>query len=228
MSSIIEVEGSVSNYEVDTVKVTCTCRDFQYRRSNYDLTNPSRLCKHLKSVEDKLTYGRVDEKVRIRWDSADMFRKKLEVKFLKPYLSLIDNMEYCGSYRRKCPTVSDLDILYTLKDENRTLDMLYDDLNFEGYTCRWRGDKKATFMFENVFQIDFKLVPKESWWFAVLHYTGSKNSNIELRRVAKSKGLTLNEYGLYDDENKCIINPTCEKDIYDALGMEYVEPQNRI
>ena len=39
-------------------------------------------------------------------------------------------------------------------------------------------------------------------------------------------GYTLNEYGLYNSKNK-LIKTNSEKDIFDALGLEYIEPEGR-
>jgi len=44
--------------------------------------------------------------------------------------------------------------------------------------------------------------------------------------IANNYGYTLNEYGLYDENNKTI-PVSSEKDIFDILGMEYVDPQFR-
>ena len=37
---------------------------------------------------------------------------------------------------------------------------------------------------------------------------------------------TLNEYGLYNEKNK-LFKVNSEKEIFDLLGMEYVDPQFR-
>ena len=47
-----------------------------------------------------------------------------------------------------------------------------------------------------------------------------------LRQIAKLNGWTLNEYGLYDEHGKAK-KISSEKDIFDYLGMEYLEPSKR-
>ena len=47
-----------------------------------------------------------------------------------------------------------------------------------------------------------------------------------MRIIAISRGLKLNEYGLYDKNNKSF-EVESEKEIFDLLDMEYVQPQLR-
>ncbi|PIW35349.1 MAG: hypothetical protein COW25_00250, partial [Candidatus Nealsonbacteria bacterium CG15_BIG_FIL_POST_REV_8_21_14_020_37_12] len=47
-----------------------------------------------------------------------------------------------------------------------------------------------------VFDVDLRVVPKKSYGSALQYFTGSKEHNILLRKIAISKGFKLNEYGL--------------------------------
>lgn len=88
--------------------------------------------------------------------------------------------------------------------------------------------------------MDLKLVPPESWGAAMMYFTGSKEHNVALRERARKKGLTLNEYGLFpeDDPDRTLeppqkrgVAPVCEGDteegIYAALGVPIVPPELR-
>ena len=59
---------------------------------------------------------------------------------------------------------------------------------------------------------------------AVLYLTGSGSFNIRMRAVAKQRGYTLNQTGLYRAGLK--IHGT-ERDYFRLLGMRYVEPNKR-
>jgi DNA polymerase (family 10) len=74
----------------------------------------------------------------------------------------------------------------------------------------------------------------------MLYFTGSKDHNVKMRGLAQKKGMTLNEWGLYKlkDYDKAEkktaeappIKPVAsrtEQEIYDKLGMAYVEPEMR-
>ncbi|MBI4217971.1 MAG: DNA polymerase III, partial [Elusimicrobia bacterium] len=69
---------------------------------------------------------------------------------------------------------------------------------------------------------------KESFGAALQYFTGSKEHNVALRELALKKGLTINEYGLYhnDDKKKSVAGKT-EEEIYKKLGLEFVPPELR-
>ena len=58
------------------------------------------------------------------------------------------------------------------------------------------------------------------------YFTGSKAHNIVLRDKALERGWKLNEYGLFDADDRPIAGAT-EEEIYTALGMAYVPPELR-
>jgi DNA polymerase (family 10) len=50
-------------------------------------------------------------------------------------------------------------------------------------------------------QVDLRTVPAESWGAALMYFTGSKEHNVKMREKALAQGLTLNEYGLFPDDD---------------------------
>jgi DNA polymerase (family 10) len=72
---------------------------------------------------------------------------------------------------------------------------------------------------------DLRLVPPESWGAALLYFTGSKEHNIELRRIAIEKGWSLNEYGLTQGEK--VVAARTEEEVYRALGLDWIPPELR-
>jgi DNA polymerase/3'-5' exonuclease PolX len=75
-------------------------------------------------------------------------------------------------------------------------------------------------------RIDIRLFPLESYYSALLYFTGSKDFNRQMRLNAIAHDYTLNEYGLFDEKNK-LIKVNSEKELFDILGMEYVDPSKR-
>ena len=75
-------------------------------------------------------------------------------------------------------------------------------------------------------KIDIRVVKPESFFTALLYFTGSYEFNERMRGAAKRMGYKLNEYGLYKN-NKQIKNIS-EKDVFDILGMKYLDPVDRI
>ena len=75
-------------------------------------------------------------------------------------------------------------------------------------------------------RIDIRIIPLESYYSALLYFTGSKDFNKQMRLNAITMDYTLNEYGLYDENGK-MFKVNSEKEIFDLLGLEYIQPINR-
>ena len=80
--------------------------------------------------------------------------------------------------------------------------------------------------FAQYMRIDIRLVTPQQYPYAILYFTGSKNTNTFMRNKAIKLGLKLNEYGLFDADNN-IIELKTEKDIFKYLDINYLEPQDR-
>ena len=69
----------------------------------------------------------------------------------------------------------------------------------------------------------------EEYPYALLSHTGPRDSNVDMRRLAKSKGWKLNEKGLYGSDGERIkIKGGREEDIYQTLGLKYIAPKDRV
>jgi len=77
------------------------------------------------------------------------------------------------------------------------------------------------------FQADLRLVPRESLGAALQYFTGSKPHNIALRDRAIRRGLKLNEYGLFRNEDGQPIAGASEEEVYRALDLAFVPPELR-
>ena len=79
-------------------------------------------------------------------------------------------------------------------------------------------------------RLDIRYVDIKSFFPAYLYFTGSYEFNERMRGIAKRKGYKLNEYGLYklEENQEKYIQIYSEKDVFDILGMNYLEPSQRI
>ena len=75
-------------------------------------------------------------------------------------------------------------------------------------------------------RIDIRYIPYESYYYALLYFTGSMELNKKMREIAKSKKLKLSEYGLFDENDKKF-KAKSERDIFKKLGLEYLHPRLR-
>ncbi|PWN94360.1 Nucleotidyltransferase [Acaromyces ingoldii] len=82
-------------------------------------------------------------------------------------------------------------------------------------------------------RIDIFITPWHSWPFTLLGKTGDTSLMEHLRCQAKKRGLALNEYGMgpRNDNGSApkdfTVKAETEKDIFDNLGLDYLEPTER-
>ena len=88
-----------------------------------------------------------------------------------------------------------------------------------------QGPTKASIRLEKGFDVDLRVLPENQFGSALQYFTGSKEHNIALRKIAIEKGFKLNEYGLF--KGKKIIACKTEEEVYKALGLSYIEPELR-
>jgi DNA polymerase (family 10) len=133
-------------------------------------------------------------------------------------------IEAVGSVRRGCETCGDLDLLASGAPQS-----IMDD--FIDYPPVERvlghGETKSSVLVRAGFQIDLRLVASDSRGAAMQYFTGSKAHNIALRDRAMSRGLKLNEYGLFRSSDDTRIASEREEDIYAALDLDWVPPELR-
>lgn len=168
-------------------------------------------------------------------------------------------LAYAGSLRRGRETIGDIDILASVeRDEPARAASLVDAfkslpgvsavlaageskssvrLGSAGELARIGDGRKGRDVSLGAgIQVDLRVVPSASWGAALMYFTGSKEHNVALRERALKRGLTLNEYGLFpeDDETtppqargvKPVASET-EEAIYAALGLAWIPPELR-
>ncbi len=135
----------------------------------------------------------------------------------------VNKIECAGSFRRRKETVGDLDILVTTNAAKEVIDYF---IHFaEVANVMSAGTTRAAVHLHSGIQVDLRVVPEKSYGAALLYFTGSKEHNIALRKMAVQKNLKLNEYGVFKNE-KYIAGKT-EDDIYKLFDMQYIEPELR-
>jgi DNA polymerase beta len=147
------------------------------------------------------------------------------------------NYKICGSFRRGKNESGDIDLLFSFNDNYQELNLetiinklideniIVDSLTNKGET-KFMGFAKLDY-YKYAMRIDIRIVPEESFPFAVLYFTGSKKNNTYMRNIAIQKGLKLSEYNLSDKNGKSIKGLNSEKDIFEYLNLEYIEPMER-
>ena len=129
-----------------------------------------------------------------------------------------------GSLRRGCDTCGDLDVLAA--GAPSTLMQAFTGYRFVERVLA-HGDTKSSVLLWGGVQADLRLVPRESLGAALQYFTGSRAHNIALRDRAIQRGLKLNEYGLYRNDDGAAVAGASEEGIYEALGLALVPPELR-
>jgi len=145
------------------------------------------------------------------------------VLFLKDS-KYVSQISPCGSYRRRKETIGDIDILATSKNKEKVIDYF---LTFKEIDHIYaKGPTKAMIRLKNGLDVDLRVVEEKSFGAALLYFTGSKDHNVAIREIAIKKGYKLNEYGLFDKNNKMIAGKT-EEEIYKKLDLQFIPPEIR-
>jgi DNA polymerase beta len=163
---------------------------------------------------------------------------------ITPIIKNIDKdfiFEICGSYRRGLIESSDIDILISntkypqnISKQNflkliikklKDIDFIIDSLTINGDTkfmgiCRLNKSCISR-------RIDIRMVDYDSYFTSILYFTGNKDFNIYIRNKALEKNYSLSEYSLKNLNDSSPIYLNCEKELFDLLNLEYVQPDKR-
>jgi len=151
------------------------------------------------------------------WPIAQAIAERLEA------VAGVEQVELAGSFRRRRDTVGDLDVLVTCRHSRPVMEAFVADPAVA--QVLGQGETKSSVKLRSGLQVDLRVLPRESFGAALLYFTGSKAHNIELRRIAIERGLTLNEYGLFRGPRR--VAGRTEEEVYGALGMGWIPPELR-
>lgn len=156
-----------------------------------------KLARNLKEAVAR--YESFQEKMKI--NEADRLAERIG-EHLERKPELYEKYLTAGSLRRRKELVRDIDILMVPADpEGDGLEKHLREL--EGlHRVESAGMSRITLVLENGVRVDFRLVAEEEFPAALIYFTGSKEHNVKLRRLAKEKGYILNEYGLFPREDR--------------------------
>lgn len=142
----------------------------------------------------------------------------------------ISQLAIAGSYRRRKEVIHDLDFLAASRDPEAVMTAFVEHPLVESVIAK--GSTKSSVRLKGGLQADLRVVASDQFPFALNYFTGSKEHNIVMRNRALARGWTLNEYRLapVEDSGKPAepIPPICdERDLYRALGLDFIEPELR-
>ena len=132
-----------------------------------------------------------------------------------------------GSFRRMKETIGDIDFLVSVMSEKDGDNIIDYFVNMpEVNEISGKGLSKAFVKLNNGIDADLLVVPQESFGAAMQYFTGSKEHGVAMRKIAISKGLRLNEWGVFDRQNHRVAGAT-EEEVYQVLGLHWITPEMR-
>jgi len=146
----------------------------------------------------------------------------------------IVRMQVAGSLRRKRETVKDIDMVISVADDagedvrEHIMDVFTSQPNVKAITGK--GLTRSSVVLENGVNMDLRVVGDSQFPYTLHHFSGSKEHHIPLRRRALSMNMTINDYGLFRGKEPApenLVPCKDERDIYAALGLDYIEPELR-
>jgi DNA polymerase beta len=135
--------------------------------------------------------------------------------------------------------------------------LVLDEILAEGNTKFMGFAKLQNVRGAKVRRIDIRFFAADNFFAALMYFTGSAQFNIRCRIAAQERGLTLNEFGLWKEKSdsdgattkesgqrrereevetspskatvgkQLVLVPKCEADLFTALGINYLKPQER-
>src|SRR3712207_6003561 len=139
------------------------------------------------------------------------------------HIAGVKNAVAAGSIRRMKETIGDIDYLVAASDPKRVIDFFVKMPEVQ--QVLGMGQAKAFVKLASGIDADLLVVPEESWGAALQYFTGSKEHSVQLRKIAISKGLRLNEWGVFKGDKR--IAGATEEEVYKTLGLQWIPPEMR-
>lgn len=149
-----------------------------------------------------------------------------------------DRIEIAGSIRRRKPDVGDIELLCIPRSIGGVdqLDWMLKKMIFEGtMALRLSKNGRRTYGPKNKLMVhvksgigvDFFSTNEECWSVSLVVRTGGKKTNIQISTAALEKGYQFHAYGsgfsTPDGEIVC----RSEREVFEAVGLPYLEPWER-
>jgi DNA polymerase (family 10) len=178
--------------------------------------------KILKGIENREAYAK-----RHLWWNA----QKVAEPILKGLRKLPEVLraDHAGSLRRNRETVGDLDFIAASSSPTPIMDWFTGQPDVAEVTAK--GETKSSIRLESGLQADLRVVPPEQFAFALHHFTGSKEHNVQMRQRALARGLSLSEWGLSNEKDETSAKDSegidSEEALFRYLDLSFIPPELR-
>lgn len=176
--------------------------------------------KTVESLRQAVSAGRRKKERRL-WSDVEP-----EALALEEFLQGIDGVEegrVGGSFRRRRETVADLDAVASSRTASDVIERFVEYGEIERVVSQ--GSTRASVVLGSGLQVDLRVVEPASYGAALMYFTGSRDHQIRLRELAIERAWKLNEYGIFDGDER--LAGATEDEVYHQLDLDYIEPELR-
>jgi DNA polymerase (family 10) len=130
-----------------------------------------------------------------------------------------------GSARRMVDAVKDIDLVATTSEPQALAEQLAGLEQVESVSATSSaGAHGRTHL---GLAVDLRIAAPTQWGNLLQHFTGSGKHNAALREMAVRQGLHVSEYGVLDDATAKARTCASEAEVYELVGLHYIEPELR-
>jgi DNA polymerase (family X) len=158
-----------------------------------------------------------------------IWRTEEAVAFIEEVLAnieAVDQFSVAGSYRRTKETSKDLDFIIATANPLVVKEQLLAALPIEETIASGDTKVSVTVEFQEMIDVDFRLVAPEEFATALHHFTGSKDHNVKMRQLAKAQNKKISEYGV-EQEDGSIKTFRSETEFYAHFDLPFIPPTVR-
>ncbi len=135
------------------------------------------------------------------------------------------HVQLAGSARRMSDSVKDLDLIATTNRPTTLAKSLHRLEEIESVSNATRSGARA--LTHSGLAVDLRIAKPSQLGNLLQHFTGSGKHNAALREGAVRRGLHVSEHGVFDDDTGSTRTCVTEEEVYDLLGLAYIEPELR-
>ncbi|MFS0672995.1 DNA polymerase/3'-5' exonuclease PolX [Ornithinibacillus sp. 179-J 7C1 HS] len=139
----------------------------------------------------------------------------------------IHQFSKAGSLRRMKETIKDIDFIISTDEMESVREALLQMPDLKDVIAK--GDTKISITLDDVYDVnvDFRLVTNKEFATTLHHFTGSKDHNVAMRQLAKSRGEKINEYGIEVEETNELLTFSSEEEFFNHFGLQFIPPEVR-
>ena len=138
----------------------------------------------------------------------------------------ITRFSVAGSFRRAEEMSSDVDFIIVTEEPATVREKLLEVLPVEETVAG--GDAKLSLLLDmtDLVDADFRFVTDAQFASALHHFTGSKDHNVKMRQLAKSRGMKISEYGV-ELEDGSVKTFDTEEAFFAFFDLPFIPPSLR-